>query len=163
MSNIPEVLNVINGEYDEWVPLKRIPDDATIVDDVQTISCDTRDFALGWGFKKPELYKKSVCGFEVRSNEGLARARRIAQSKSLGDYLIKPDEIVPWLKKLCEKSGGYDEYWRYLAASVDGCNGWDIKYIRFMRHDNGRFMVCNEYWHPIKWRKVLENIKIDLL
>ena len=163
MSNIPEVLNVINGEYDEWVPLKRIPDDATIVDEVKTISCDTRDFALGWGFKKPELYKKAECGLEVRSNEGLARARRITQSKSLGDYLIKPDEIVPWLKKLCEKSGGYDEDWRYLAADVKGCTGWDIKYIRFVRYDSGCFMVCNAYWYPIKWRKVLENIKIEEL
>lgn len=48
MSNIPEILNVISGKYDEWVPLKRIQDDATIVDEVKTISCDTRDFALGW-------------------------------------------------------------------------------------------------------------------
>lgn len=161
MSNIPEILNVISGEYDYWVPLKRIPDDATIVDEVKTISCDTRDFALGWNFKKPEPYKKADCGLEYRTNEGLKRARRIENSKALGDYLIEHGEIVPWLKKLCEKSGGYDEDWRYLTASVDGCDGWDIKYIRFVRHDNGRFMVCNAYWHPIKWRKVLDNIKIE--
>ena len=161
MSNIPEILNVISGEYDDWVPLQRIDDEATIVDDVQTISCDTRDFALGWNFKKPEPYKKAECGLKVRSNEGLARVQRIAQSKSLGDYLIEPGEIVPWLKKLCEKSGGYDEDWRYLAADVKDCMDWDIKYIRFIRHDCEHFMVCNAYWYPIKWRKVLENIKID--
>lgn len=159
MSAIPDKLVVISGEYDDWVPLQRIDDEATIADDVQTISCDTRDFALGWNFKKPEPYKKAECGLEVRTNEGLARARRIANSKALGDYLIEPGEIVSWLKKLCEKSGGYDEDWRYLAASVDGCDGWDIKYIRFVRHDNGRFMVCNAYWFPIKWRKVLDNLK----
>lgn len=159
MSAVPEVLNVINGEYDEWVPLKRIPDDATVADEVKTISCDTRDFALGWGFKKPELYKKAECGLEVRSNEGLARVSRIAQSKSLGDYLIGVGEIVPWLKKLCEKSGGYDEDWRYLAADVKDCTGWDIKYIRFIRHDCEHFMVCNAYWMPIKWRKILDNLK----
>lgn len=161
MSNIPEVLKVIDGEYDEWVPLKQVADDAKIADTVKTISCDTRDFALGWNFKKPEPYKKAECGLEDRTNEGLARVRRIAQSKSLGDYLIGVGEIVPWLKKLCEKSGGYDKDWRYLAASVDGCGGWDIKYIRFVRHDSGCFMVCNAYWHPIKWRKVLDNIKIE--
>ena len=161
MSNIPEILNVISGEYDEWVPLKQIADDATIVDEVKTISCDTRDFALGWNFKKPEPYKKAECGLEVRTNEGLARASRIEHSKALGDYLIETGEIVPWLKKLCEKSGGYDEDWRYLAASVDGCDGWGIKYIRFVHHDSGRFMVCNAYWYPIKWRKVLNNIKIE--
>ena len=159
MSNLPEVLTVIDGTYDECVPLKTILDDARIVEDVQTISCDTRDFALGWNFKKPEPYKKPECVLEDRTNEGLARARRIENSKALGDYLIKPGEIVPWLKKLCEKSGGYDEDWRYLTASVDGCDGWDIKYIRFVRHDNGRFMVCNAYWWPIKWRKILDNLK----
>ena len=161
MSNIPEVLTVIDGEYDEWVPLRQIADDAKIADPVKTISCDTRDFALGWNFKKPEPYKKPECGLEDRTNDGLARARRIEHSKALDDYLIEPREIVPWLKKLCEKSGGYDEDWRYLAAGVDGCDGWDIKYIRFVRHDNGRFMVCNSYLHPIKWRKVLDNIKVE--
>ena len=160
MSNIPENLTVIDGEYDEWVPLKQIADDATIVDDVQTIFCDTRDFALGWNFEKLEPYKNANCGLEVRSNEGLARAQRIAQSKSRRDYLIGASKIVSWLKKLCEKSGGYDEDWRCLAADVRGCTGWNIKYIRFVRHDNGRFMVCNAYWYPIKWRKVLGNIKI---
>ena len=161
MSNIPEVLKVIDGEYDEWVSLKQVADDAIIADTVKTLSCDTRDFALGWNFKKPEPYKKAECGLEVRTNEGLARASRIERSKALGDYLIEHGEIVPWLKKLCEKSGGYDEDWRYLAAEVKGCTGWDIKYIRFVHHDSGRFMVCNAYWHPIKWRKFLDNIKIE--
>lgn len=159
MNKVPEILRVIDGEYEDWVPLKIIVDDAKIVDEVQTISCDTRDFAMGWNFKKLEPYKKAECGLEDRTNEGLARARRIEHSKALGDYLIEHGEIVTWLKKLCEKSGGYDEEWRYLAASVDGCDGWDIKYIRFIRHDSGRFMVCNAYWWPIKWRKILDNLK----
>lgn len=160
MSTIPDKLVVISGEYDDWVPLQRIDDDAKIVDEVQTISCDTRDFALGWNFKKPEPYKKAECGLENRTNEGLARVRRIEHSKALQDYLIEPGEIVPWLKKLCEKSGGYDEEWRCLTASVEGCTDWHIKYIRFMRHDSGRFMVCNAYWWPIKWRKILDNLKV---
>ena len=95
MSDIPEVLKIIDGEYDEWVPLKQIDDDATIANSVKTISCDTRDFALGWNFKQPEPFEKAVCGLEVRTNEGIARARRIQQSPSLSDYLIEPNEIVP--------------------------------------------------------------------
>lgn len=158
MSSIPEVLNIIDGEYDEWVPLKQIADDAKIANTVKTLSCDTRDFALGWNFKRPEPFKRAECGLEVRTNDGLARARRIEQSRSISDYLIDPDEIVPWLKKLCEKTGGYDEDWRFLTANVKGCTDWDIKYIRFVHHDSGRFMVCNAYWHPIKWRNVLGNI-----
>lgn len=159
MNKVPENLRVIDGKYEDWVPLKIIVDDAKIVDEVQTISCDTRDFALGWNFKKPEPYKKADCGLEYRTNEGLARARRIEHSKALVDYLIEPVEIVSWLKKLCEKSGGYDEKWRYLTANVEGCTDWNIKYIRFLRHDSGRFMVCNAYWWPIKWRKILDNLK----
>lgn len=159
MSNVPDILRVIDGEYDEWVLLKKIVDDAEIADSVKTISCDTRDFALGWNFKRPEPYKKAECGLEVRSNEGLARMKRIEQSPALKDYLIEPSEIVPWLKKLCEKSGGFEEDWRMLSATVDGCYGWDIKYIRFVRHESGRFMVCNSYWVPVKWRKILDNLK----
>ena len=158
MNKVPEILRVIDGEYEDWVPLKIIVDDAKIVDEVQTISCDTRDFALGWDFKKPEPYKNAECGLEVRSNEGLARVRRIVQSPSLNNYLIGASEIVPWLKQLCEKSGGYDEDWRMLHANLDGCRDWDIKYIRFVRHDSIRFMVCNAYWFPVKWRKILDNL-----
>lgn len=159
MNKIPDILKFIDGEYEDWVPLKIIVDDAKIVDEVQTISCDTRDFALGWSFEKPGPFMKAECGLEVRSNEGLARVRRIEHSKALGDYLIEPREIVPWLKKLCEKSGGYDEDWRMLHANLDGCRDWNIKYIRFVRHDSIRFMVCNAYWYPIKWRKILDNLK----
>lgn len=159
MNKIPDILKFIDGEYEDWVPLKQIVDDVKIADTVMTISCDTRDFALGWNFKKPEPYRKAECGLENRTNEGLARARRIEHSKALGDYLIEPGEIVPWLKKLCEKSGGYDEDWRMLHANLDGCRDWNIKYIRFVRHDSIRFMVCNAYWYPIKWRKILDNLK----
>ena len=159
MSNVPDILKVIDGEYDEWVLLKKIVDDAEIADSVKTISCDTRDFALGWNFKRPEPSKKAECGLEVRSNEGLARMKRIEYSPALNDYLIEPSEIVPWLKKLCEKSGGFEEDWRMLSATVDGCYDWDIKYIRFVRHESGRFMVCNSYWVPVKWRKIYDNLK----
>ena len=159
MTNEQEVLRVIDGEYDDWVMLKKIVDDAKIADAVQTISCDTRDFALGWNFEQPESYKKAACGLERRSNEGLARMRRLKDSPAIGDYLIEPSEIVPWLKKLCEKSGGYDEDWRMLVANVYGCHGWDIKYIRFVKHTDGRFFVCNAYWMPVKWRKIYDNLK----
>lgn len=159
MSNIPDVLKIIDGEYDDWVPIKQISDDATISPGVETISCDTRDFALGWNFKQPESYKKAECGLEVRTNEGLARMCRLKGSPAIGDYLIERSEIVPWLKKLCEKSGGYDEDWRMSVANVYGCHGWDIKYIRFVKHTDGRFFVCNAYWMPVKWGKILDNLQ----
>ncbi|MBQ8708851.1 MAG: hypothetical protein IJ523_12255 [Succinivibrionaceae bacterium] len=154
-----EIVTVIDGEYDEWLLLKRRLDiHATIADRVQILYCDTRDFALGWNFKQPEPYKKATCGLEVRSNEGLHRMEQLKASGNLEGYLIKPEEILPWLDQLCEKSGGYDEDWRMLNAKVEGCRDWDIKYIRFARHEDGRFIVCNGYWWPIEWRKVLDNL-----
>lgn len=159
MNNVPDILKIIDDEYEEWIPLKIIVDNAEIADRVKAMWCDTRDFAIGWNFKKPEPYRKAECRLEDRTNEGLARVRRIEHSKALQDYLIEPGEIVPWLKKICEKSGGYDKDWRYLEADVDGCRNWEIKYIRFIRHDNGRFLVCNAYWMPVKWRKILDNLK----
>ena len=160
MSNIPEILIIIDGEYDSWIPLKQVIDNAKVADSVETISCDTRDFAIGWDFKRPEPFKRADCGLEIRTNEGLARMRRLKDSPALSDYLIEATKIVPWLKQVCEKSGGFDEDWRYLTAKVDGCTNWDIKYIRFVRHDTEHFMVCNAYWYPVKWNKILDNMDI---
>ena len=156
---VPDILKVIDGTYDGWVPLKNIVDGAEIAERVLSIYCDTRDFALGWNFEKPKSYKKAECGLEVRTNEGLARMKRLENSSAVNNYLIEPKEIVPWLKKLCEKSGGYEEDWRMLVAGVDGCRGWDIKYIRFVKWGNGKFMVCNSYWMPVKWKRILDNLK----
>ena len=153
-----EIIKVIDGEYDKWVPLKRIDPQAEIADRVQTISCDTRDFALGWQFKQPEPYKKATCGLEYRTNDGLKQIEKLKRNGKIADCLIEPPEILPWLNEICQKSGGYDEDWRFLTAKVDGCQDWDIKYIRFVRHEDGRFIACNGYMWPIEWRKVVENI-----
>lgn len=159
MRNLPDVLRIIDGEYEEWVPVKTIVDDVEIAARVQTISCDTRDFALGWNFKQPKPCKKPDCNMDMWDNEGIARMRRLKDSPAIGDYLIDCAEIIPWLKNLCEKSGGFDKDWRYLDADVDGCRDWAIKYIRFVRRESGRFMVCNSYWMPVKWRKIIDNLK----
>lgn len=149
---------VIDGEYDDWVSLKRIDSAAKIADTVQTISCDTRDFALGWNFKQPETNKKASCGFEYRTNEGLKQIEKLKHNGKIDDCLIDTTEILPWLNEMCQKSGGFDADWRFLTAKVDGCRDWDIKYIRFVRYDDGRFIACNGYMWPIEWRKVVENI-----
>lgn len=156
----PDILKVIDGEYDEWIPIKNIDDDVEIVPRVETIYCDTRDFALGWDFEQPEPFLKADCGLECRTNEGIARMRRIKQSPAIGDYLIESSQIIPWLKKLCEKSGGYDKDWRFLIADVDGCRDWNIKYIRFVKHSDGKFIVCQAYWMPVKWRKIIDKLKV---
>ena len=153
-----EIMKLIDGEYDDWVSLKRIDPQAEIAESVQTISCDTRDFALGWNFKQPELYKRAEGGFEYRTNEGLKQIEKMKRNGKISDCLIDTSEILPWLNEVCKRSGGYDDDWRFLTAKVDGCRDWDIKYIRFVRYDESRFIVCNGYMWPIEWSKVVENI-----
>lgn len=154
-----EIIRTIDGEYDDWVSLQRLDaQTTTIADTVQTISCDTRDFALGWNFNQPERYEDDSCGLEHRSNEGLAHMAELMAKGDMQPYVIEQQEILTWLGQLCQKSGGFDHDWRYLDAKVDGCRNWDIKYIRFVRYGDSHFIVCNAYWWPIEWRKVLDNL-----
>ena len=80
-------------------------------------------------------------------------------------YAIRPEEIIPWLKELCEKTGGYNRDWRCLEAEVKDCDGWTLKYIRFVRNDKqpDEFIVCNSYLTPIKWKEVIPNLRKDVL
>lgn len=151
-----ELLKVIQGESEHWVELKMIHRDLKIESDVQTISCDTRDFAIAWGVTQPEPYKKTDCNHEYWTNNGLKRMEELKQSDMLQEYLIQPDEILPWLTELYQKSGGERE-WRYLVAKVENCGDWNIKYIRFVRHGDC-FIVCNSYMCPIRWKQVVENL-----
>ena len=154
-------LRIIDGEYDDWVSLKDIEQDAEIAARVETLYCDTRDFALGWNFKPVEPYEKAECGLEHRTNEGLKQIEKMKRNGQIADCLIEPHEILPWLNELCQKSGGYDEDWRFLTSDVEGCHDWDIKYIRFVHQPDGRFIACNGYFWPIHWREVIDNIKTE--
>jgi len=152
-----EMLKKIERECCEWIALNRIDKEVVIAENVQVISCDTRDFALSWSFKQPEPYKKANCNYEFWANEGLQMIQRLKQEGCLEDYLIEPTEIMSWLDEVCQKTGGYDKDWRFFTAKLDGCRDWDIKYIRFVRRGD-RFIVCNSYMRPVKWRLVIENI-----
>lgn len=152
-----EKLTIIDGEYDDWVPLRRIDKDVAIDEKVQVINCDTRDFAIAWSFEQPEEYKKAYFNYEVWTNKGLSMIGNLEKEGKLEDYLIEPTEIVSWLDEVCQKTGGYDKNWRFFTAKLDGCRDWKIKYIRFVRRGD-RFIVCNSYMRPVKWRLIIENI-----
>ena len=63
-----ELLKVIQGESKHWVELKMIHTDLKIESDVQTISCDTRDFNIAWGITQPVLYEKTDCNYKYWIN-----------------------------------------------------------------------------------------------
>ncbi len=156
-------INILDGEYEDWVSVNDFDLNAEIADRVQVIYCDTRDFAIGWNFEQPKINKNANCGYEYNQNKGLQKFYQIAkkQDKEKREkYTINKKDILKWLDELCKKTGGYECKWRYLDADVDYCRGWDIKYIRFIRNNKNpdEFIVCNNYLFPIEYRKIIDKI-----
>ena len=141
------MINIIEGEYDEWVSVKDISKDAEIDDSVQILYADTRDFAVGWNFEQPNYYENSECGYERNSNNGLGKLRNLFYVSNRSKYTISKSEIISWLYDLYKETGGYDEEWRCLEANLKNCMNWNLKYIRFVRNPKipDEFVVCNDY------------------
>ena len=154
------MINIIEGEYDEWVSVKDISMDAEIDDSVQILYVDTRDFAVGWNFEQPNYYENAKCGYERNSNNGLEKLRNLFYVSNRSKYTISKSEIISWLYDLYKETGGYDEEWRFLEANLKNCMNWNLKYIRFVRNPKipDEFVVCNDYIYPIEWREVIKNI-----
>ena len=154
------MINIIEGEYDEWVSVKDISMDAEIDDSVQILYVDTRDFAVGWNFEQPNYYENAKCGYERNSNNGLGKLRNLFYVSNRSKYTISKSEIISWLYDLYKETGGYDEEWRFLEANLKNCMNWNLKYIRFVRNPKipNEFVVCNDYMYPIEWREVIKNI-----
>lgn len=148
----------------DWTPLKHFNDNYEIPDEVQVIHCDTRDFYIIGGKDKPKRYKNPTCGLEYATNKGLQRLYNLFAKTNRGEYSIPKTEIIPWLKELCENTGGYDADWRYIQSNIKYGDSWNLKYIRFVRDDKDRdnFIVCNSYMFPIKYKDLIDNlVKID--
>lgn len=150
----------------DWLPIGAFASDAEIVDDVQVISCDTRDFHILCGAEKPKPYKYADCDLaELMHNKGLSKLHRLFTKTNREKYTISKGEILGWLRDLCEATGGQDRDWRCVDSDVKDCKGWALKYIRFIRNDRDRdeFVVCNAYMFPIQHREVIPNLVKDVL
>lgn len=159
-----EKINEIKDKYATWFCVDDFSPNAYIADDVQVISCDTRDFAVCWRETQPKPYKNADCNLEEWTNRGLKRLNLLVVSP-VKDYIIQKSEIISWLQKLNAKTGGRESRWRFFTADLNNCRDWDAKYIRFVRNTNdpNQFFVCNKYYAPIKWREVYDKIDINLL
>lgn len=149
----------------KWLPLKCYSDDTSISAKTVAIHCDTRDFFVNSSEEEPELYEKAYCNLEKWSNEGILRLYKLFSKENRQNYSIQGDKIIPWLKELCEKTGGYDREWRCIVSNVKDCTDWNIKYIRFVRNPkcDNEFIVCNSYFKPIKYKEIIENINYKIL
>lgn len=146
-------------KYADWVSVNCFELDAEIPDNVQTIYCDTRDFALAWGDKLPEIDNSAY------TNDGLRSFFNLIKLKNRTNYVIDKKDILTWLDDLCKKTGGYNAKWRCVESKIKHCSNWTLKYIRFLRNPNNpdEFIVCNRHMFPIHYKEVKKNIEQELL
>ena len=111
----------------------------TIWSIVESVHCDTRDFAVNYTYT---TYTK----------EDHKEVYRLLHGGKINEkYLIPQDRILPWLAEMERISGGRNE-WRCLNFThIKTALGW-LKYIRFYRYTGDTFVVCDSYNTPIDWR-----------
>ena len=122
-------------QYD-WIGLKRL-------------WVDTRDFCIGYSkddFDPHELSRELVIA--LKSGHPFCS-------------LLPQVDLIKWLTELRDASGGKAD-WRSLYADLDGCRGWDLKYIRMAAYED-KFIVCNSLWYPIEWNRIIHKIDKDIL
>lgn len=125
---------------DNWKPIDQAPEVGPLV---TGIHCDTRDFAVKYGYA---TYTK----------EGDKEVYRLLHGSKVNEnFLIREGEIIPWLKRIEAMAGGKAE-WRCLNFThITTTRGW-LKYIRFYRYTEDTFVVCDSYSNPIDWRACSE-------
>lgn len=119
-----------------WIPLEELKEKN--LDEVNTIHVDTRDFHASVLEEKVDFNKDPD---KVHSFDAV---RKLLKHKS-NSCKIKQSELVDWLVKLYEMSGGAG-VWRHL--SFRGMNEPWFKYIRLYRLDKEYFLVCGQYNIP---------------
>jgi len=113
------------------------------------VACDTRDFSLYLGFEPAHLD-------EDRGIVTLIKNPNLIKE----DFCIERKEIIPWLLKLQEWSGGIGDF-RHLVISEPTvmATGWELKYIRFYIHPTNPnvYIVCNRNSKAIRWKNIKQS------
>lgn len=114
-----------------------------IPDNVTSIHCDTRDFGV-------------IMTDRETTKEADGQAYCMLHSGEIDErFLMKRDEIIPWLMHIEAISGGRGD-WRCLNFdTIETRLGW-LKYIRMYRYNDDMFLVCDSYSDPIEWRLCTE-------
>ena len=125
---------------DNWTPI----DQAPAVDPLITgILCDTRDFAVTYSYT-------------THSKKDHKEVYRLLHGGKVNDkFLIREDEIIPWLKRIEAMTGG-KAGWRCMNFThINTTKGW-LKYICFYRYTEDTFVVCDWFKTPIDWQACSE-------
>lgn len=76
------------------------------------------------------------------------------------DFVIKTEEILPFISSLEEATGGRGTF-RHLVtkSSVLRNDRWNFKIIRFYLSPlNNGFIVCDRYSRAVRWREIIPSI-----
>ena len=130
----------------------------------------------GWVYYKeldpiPEnLLGLSVCtlDFKVRPRYTLGELpedrafHELIRTPSLikDGFIIKKEEIIPFLSSLEEATGGKGTF-RYLTINTPLIrdNKWNLKFLNlYLSPLNDGFIVCNRISRAIRWREIIPNI-----
>lgn len=127
----------------------------------KVIHCDTRDFSI--------ICDNEEHTFDPKQKSALKLHRKflsINQYKMPYYTFESANDVIIWLKKLEEMTGGEGE-WRniLLKNGYDEVTGWDLKYIRFYYHEelNVYFAISKSYQLLDKRIFFKENIDQDVL
>lgn len=136
-------------DLQNWIYIDNIKDVEINYELLKSIHCDTRDFCI--------LLSKN------NANPNLDVFKLLKFKKVPDKFLIKLDEILPFLKNVETISGGKGG-WRCLNFNnVEDKLGW-LKYIRFYRYKDNQFIVCDSQSHAIEWRLCTqENLQSEYL
>ena len=111
----------------EWISIH----DAVVSDDIQQVHCDTRDFCA-WltadSFDEKE--KSHLPWWNVRNDSR---------------FLIPQNEIIPFLGKLEDMTGGKGEWRMMMFNNVNTKIGW-FKYVRLYRVSPTHFIVTDGHY-----------------
>ena len=139
-------------ESQGWVYFKELD---PIPDNLLGLSVCTMDFKA-----RPRYTVAALPG--DRAFHNLIRNPRLIKQ----GFIIKRDEIMPFLTNLERATGGKGTF-RFLSVNSgtirDG--GWDLKFLNFYLNpvNSEEFIVCNKHSRAIRWRDIIPTIRVNLL
>lgn len=81
------------------------------------------------------------------------------------DFIIKKEEIIPFLSSLEEATGGKGTF-RFLHATTPTIKDrkWDLKFLNLYLNPVGEgFIVCNRISRAIRYKDIIPNIDKSIL
>lgn len=125
-------------EDDGWYPFKTLDWDNP---KAKFYHIDTRDFC-------GTINTQSIVEEKIQGIETIR--------KQLDKFLCSKDDILAYLNRYFEQSGGEKE-WRFFM--LKGIENWSLKYIRIAKIEEG-FIVCNKDFRALN-RDVLDRKSAD--